>query len=64
MQSAVWCRMVGSRPVLGESFMAEQIAGGGQFPQLTFNAVGGETITLPDDIATPYAVALFYRGHW
>lgn len=56
--------MVGSRPVLGESFMAEQIAGGGQFPQLTFNAVGGETITLPDDIATPYAVALFYRGHW
>ena len=64
MQFAARRRMVSSRWGAKGSFMAEQITGGGHFPQLTFNAVGGERITLPDGIATPYAVALFYRGHW
>lgn len=48
--------------------MAGQIAAGGQLPQLTFNAVGGQgegqTVTLPDAIELPFAVVLFYRGHW
>jgi len=34
------------------------------FPGLTLSTVGGGSIRLPDDIATPYAVVLFYRGHW
>ena len=43
----------------------EKLAGGDMFPQLTLNAVGGNTVTLPDDIETPdYAIVLFYRGHW
>ena len=50
------------------ALVAEQIAAGGQFPQLTFNAVGGQvdgqTVTLPDAIELPFAVVLFYRGHW
>ena len=25
---------------------------------------GGGTLTVPDDITTPYAIVLFYRGHW
>lgn len=64
LQSATRRRMVSSGWGAKGSFMAEQITGGGHFPQLTFNAVGGGAVTLPDDIATPYAVALFYRGHW
>ena len=34
------------------------------FPTLTLKTVGGGTMTLPEDIATPYAIVLFYRGHW
>lgn len=44
--------------------MAGKIDAGGQFPQLTFNAVGGQAVTLPDAIESPFAVVLFYRGHW
>jgi peroxiredoxin len=35
-----------------------------QFPSMTFNVVGGGTLCLPDDIATPYGIILFYRGNW
>ena len=34
------------------------------FPSLTLHVAGGGTVTLPDDISTPYAIVLFYRGHW
>ncbi len=34
------------------------------FPTLQLNIVGGGSVTLPDDISTPYAIVLFYRGHW
>jgi hypothetical protein len=34
------------------------------FPSLTLNVAGGGSVTLPDDISTPYAIVLFYRGHW
>ncbi len=44
--------------------MAEKLVGGEAFPQLTLNIEHGSPITLPDDIATPFAVVLFYRGHW
>ncbi len=35
-----------------------------QFPDITLNVAGGGSINLPADIDTPYAIVLFYRGHW
>ena len=43
---------------------AQPLAARDQFPSLTLNVVGGDTVTLPDDIDTPFAIVLFYRGHW
>lgn len=34
------------------------------FPSMTLSLVGGGTMALPNDVATPYAIVLFYRGHW
>ena len=34
------------------------------FPSIQLTMVGGDRVSLPDDIATPYAILLFYRGHW
>ena len=44
--------------------MAEKLNLLDTFPATTLTLVGGGTVTLPDDIATPYAIVLFYRGHW
>lgn len=44
--------------------MAEKLNLGDTFPTLSLKVAGGDTITLPDDITTPYAIVLFYRGHW
>jgi len=44
--------------------MTDKLNLGGTFPSLTLKIAGGGTISLPDDIATPYAIVLFYRGHW
>ena len=44
--------------------MAEKLISGDQFPRLTLNIAGAGSLTVPDDIDTPYAVILFYRGHW
>ena len=44
--------------------MAEKLNGGDTFPSLTLNIAGGGTVALPVDIDTPYALVLFYRGHW
>jgi peroxiredoxin len=44
--------------------MAQQLEPGDTFPELVLQSAGGDTITLPADIDTPYAVILFYRGHW
>jgi hypothetical protein len=34
------------------------------FPSITLFIAGGGTLTVPDEIETPYAILLFYRGHW
>ena len=34
------------------------------FPALSLQVAGGGTVELPEDINTPYAIVLFYRGHW
>lgn len=37
---------------------------GQRFPSLSVPAVGGGTISLPDDVAGSYGVVLIYRGSW
>jgi peroxiredoxin len=37
---------------------------GQAFPELTIPAVGGGTISLPDDLAGSYGVVIIYRGSW
>ena len=37
---------------------------GDRFPSMTLTLTGGETLRIPDDVPTPYAVVIFYRGHW
>jgi hypothetical protein len=44
--------------------MADQLVTGNTFPELKLSIAGGDALTLPNDIDTPYAVVLFYRGHW
>ena len=34
------------------------------FPSITLSIPGGGTLTLPEEVETPYAILLFYRGHW
>ena len=44
--------------------MADKLYEGDAFPSITLNLAGGGTMTIPDDLASKYLVALFYRGHW
>lgn len=44
--------------------MAAKLTSGDTFPTLTLNIAGGDTLRLPDDIGSPLAIVLFYRGHW
>ncbi len=44
--------------------MAKQLVPGDTFPRLQLKIAGAADLTLPDDIASDYAVVLFYRGHW
>ena len=48
----------------GETVVADKLNLLDSFPTLKLNAAGGGSFTLPDDISTPYAIVLFYRGHW
>jgi len=34
------------------------------FPSITLDLAGGGSLTLPEQLDTPYAIVLFYRGHW
>ena len=40
------------------------LSNGDRFPALAIQAVGGGTISVPDDLAGFYSVVLFYRGAW
>ena len=44
--------------------MAEKLNLLDTFPSITLSLVGGGTMSLPEDLTTPYAIVLFYRGHW
>ena len=41
-----------------------RLRNGQPFPPLEVPAVGGGTISLPDDLAGSYGVVLIYRGSW
>ena len=41
-----------------------RLINGQQFPTLSLPAVGGGTISLPDDLAGSYGIVLVYRGSW
>jgi peroxiredoxin len=41
-----------------------RLCNGQPFPALEVPAVGGGTISLPDDLAGSYGVVLIYRGSW
>lgn len=41
-----------------------KLQNGDPFPALTIGAVGGGSISLPDDLAGSFGVVLIYRGSW
>ncbi|MEO7745126.1 MAG: peroxiredoxin family protein [Actinomycetota bacterium] len=41
-----------------------RLSNGDTFPSLTLQTVGGQGISLPDDLAGSYGVVLVYRGSW
>ena len=44
--------------------MTDKLNAGDQFPSVSLLVGEGDTMQIPDDLQTPYAVVLFYRGHW
>jgi hypothetical protein len=34
------------------------------FPTMTMKLVGGQSLTLPDDLTADFTVLLIYRGKW
>ena len=41
-----------------------QLEVGMPFPSLTGQQVGGESMTIPNDLPDGYSVLLFYRASW
>ena len=44
--------------------MGQKLQQGERFPSLILKLVGGETVTIPDQMSSRYVALLFYRGHW
>ena len=44
--------------------MGEKLQQGDRFPSITLKLVGGDTVTMPDDMSSRYVALLFYRGQW
>ena len=44
--------------------MAEKLGTGASFPELKLTLLGGESLSLPQDLDSPVTVFLVYRGHW
>lgn len=42
----------------------EKLQQGDRFPSMTFKAVDGSQVRIPEDVPGRYAAVLFYRGHW
>ena len=37
---------------------------GDKLPSITLKLIGGDALTLPDDMPSRYLALLFYRAHW
>ena len=44
--------------------MSNKLDNGDQLPDFSLNIGESDTLNLPADIQTKYAIILFYRGHW
>lgn len=44
--------------------MGKQLNPGDQFPNFTVPITDGQTINIPADLNSEYAVIIFYRGIW
>ncbi len=44
--------------------MSDKLDAGSQFPATALQLLDGSRVTIPQDLATRYAVVLMYRGHW
>jgi len=44
--------------------MNNKLDPGSAFPELSLNIAGGDSMQFPSASATPFTIALFYRGHW
>ncbi len=53
-----------ANPGMEGVFMAEKLTAGDQFPAIELSIAGGNKVMLPEAINTPFAIVLFYRGHW
>ena len=42
----------------------DKLQQGDRMPSITFDIIGGETLTLPEQMPTRYLALLFYRAHW
>ena len=37
---------------------------GDRLPSITLKLIGGDTLTLPEQMSSRYLALLFYRAHW
>ena len=37
---------------------------GDRLPSITLKVIGGDTLTLPEQMPSRYLALLFYRAHW
>ena len=47
-----------------EKALADKLAPGDQFPDMSLALTGGGTFNVPGDFNANYGIVLFYRGHW
>ncbi len=42
----------------------QKLDAGDRFPTMTMTLIGGQSLSLPDDLTHDYTVLLIYRGKW
>ena len=42
----------------------EKLQQGDRLPSITLKLIGGDTLTLPEQMSSRYLALLFYRAHW
>ena len=44
--------------------MSKKLQIGDQFPSITLNMINGKVNNIPEDINTPFAILIVFRGKW